>query len=1270
MNKMAAFQNLITTLLLFINIPSSLLERIVNRPPHVIQQPSPIPYRDCAECVQGDRVLVYFKEGDTITLFCQANGLPIPEYTWTKNGKEIDFDAVEYISPVTNITRIVAEVFGGSLTIEETSDYDVGIYQCSAHNKLGRSLSKKVQMIKAINEPFPSVTVPKRVNVVIGNSVTLTCNPPLSIPKAIVYWTDTNDPSSAGSRIKLDDRVVMDYSGNLHFANVIPSDNRSGEPYVCNAWQKSVFRSFLQGDDKIIQTKGSMGKFPVSVMWNSNKTVTGLLGETAKFMCIFAGNPTPNITWKHRGIPLAKTGHELVIKNLKYSDQGDYECKGQNKLSKGITVTFSLTVQSKPSWATAPVNQDVGVTEDATFQCIPQGLPKPTVQWFINGKPISEVPATRRTLANDVLTFQNLEKQDSQVIQCLATNKHGTLWADVYLNVLAYGPEITSGPGQLTVAERQSVTLTCENDGKPQPELTWKKGAQILRGSRYTQTGSSITIADVLSADGGTYTCTASNVYDKKSSTGSLTVRKRTRIMSSPQDKNVTYPSPVIFKCNAITDSAETDNLKINWLKDGVPLDTNDPNIEMMSDGFKIKKTSSAYTANYTCWAHNGIDEAKAVAELKVRAPPDPSSEIYILNCDARSVSLRWEKSRDNFSPIQRYVVEKHNGFNPGQWAFLAETEGTVTEVEAELSAWVNYTFRVKAFNDFGEGLPSNPTGTVCRTQKASPDKHPENVNIIDNKPNFLIIEWDAMEPTLHNAPGFFYKLTARNINTGKQHTFVIDDYMETRKEIQTNDIYEEYEIYVMAFNEIGKAVTPPLTNIGHSGMSAPNVVPANFEVDPDVNITYEEAGFRWDPVDESPEAMQGKFEGYKIRYWTLDNPDKMFEVIVRKEFLHGSRNRRTTFKETARVKNLPAYTSLQLDVVAINTYFESNSSNVLNLSTPEGVPDKVQRLRATSRGVVYIKLSWEEPEHPNGKITGYEVSYEEIHGLTVGNSVIANDTILELNGGFITRVNGLNENTQYRMHVQAKTGTGLGEDMFIDVMTAIPGDPAMPQIDRITPHFDAINVSWTINANHDRAGYNHYVEYRRQGNHKWSEMTGELMKSWQMVPNLTSGVTYEVQVVATSGQEIKRSSVHTVATLGAQVAYTEKVYESLWFIIMLVALALLIIIFIIVCLVKRSRGDKYHVQENERLKGIPPEDKKSAHVNDFNENGEKQPLAGGSDPDLEKAGLDSEQDSLEEYGDVDPSRFNEDGSFIGQYGAQNVSTADETQPSAMHTFV
>lgn len=30
---------------------------------------------------------------------------------------------------------------------------------------------------------------------------------------------------------------------------------------------------------------------------------------------------------------------------------------------------------------------------------------------------------------------------------------------------------------------------------------------------------------------------------------------------------------------------------------------------------------------------------------------------------------------------------------------------------------------------------------------------------------------------------------------------------------------------------------------------------------------------------------------------------------------------------------------------------------------------------------------------------------------------------------------------------------------------------------------------------------------------------------------------------------------------------------------------------------------------------------------------------------------LDSDSEGMDEYGDIDPGRFNEDGSFIGQYG-------------------
>ena len=44
----------------------------------------------------------------------------------------------------------------------------------------------------------------------------------------------------------------------------------------------------------------------------------------------------------------------------------------------------------------------------------------------------------------------------------------------------------------------------------------------------------------------------------------------------------------------------------------------------------------------------------------------------------------------------------------------------------------------------------------------------------------------------------------------------------------------------------------------------------------------------------------------------------------------------------------------------------------------------------------------------------------------------------------------------------------------------------------------------------------------------------------------------------------------------------------------------------------------------------------------------------------------------MAEYGDVDPSKFNEDGSFIGQYGGKMKPEEkhDTTSPNALSTFV
>ena len=41
-----------------------------------------------------------------------------------------------------------------------------------------------------------------------------------------------------------------------------------------------------------------------------------------------------------------------------------------------------------------------------------------------------------RVVESKTMTFHNLTKEDAQVIQCNATNKHGYMYANAYLNVL------------------------------------------------------------------------------------------------------------------------------------------------------------------------------------------------------------------------------------------------------------------------------------------------------------------------------------------------------------------------------------------------------------------------------------------------------------------------------------------------------------------------------------------------------------------------------------------------------------------------------------------------------------------------------------------------------------------------------------------------------------------------------------------------------------------------------------------------------------------
>ena len=86
----------------------------------------------------------------------------------------------------------------------------------------------------------------------------------------------------------------------------------------------------------------------------------------------------------------------------------------------------------------------------------------------------------------------------------------------------------------------------------------------------------------------------------------------------------------------------------------------------------------------------------------------------------------------------------------------------------------------------------------------------------------------------------------------------------------------------------------------------------------------------------------------FQIRFWKTDDPENTRKVIeikrnapedkrvrrdkdrVKREVVAGNKERWT-------VKTLYPYCNVSMDIVAVNTFYESNASNVIEINTPEG---------------------------------------------------------------------------------------------------------------------------------------------------------------------------------------------------------------------------------------------------------------------------------------------------------------------------------------------
>ncbi|XP_051974370.1 neuronal cell adhesion molecule-like isoform X1 [Xyrauchen texanus] len=1264
---------------------------------------------------------------ENIIIHCEAKGKPHPSFSWTRNGTHFDVDKDSKVTMKPNSGTLIIDISG-----EKAEAYE-GIYQCIARNEHGSAVSNNI-FIRQSRSPLWSKEKNEPITVQRGMSLVLQCRPPAGLPPPIIFWMD-----NYFQRLPQNSRVSQALNGDLYFSNVLIDDTRND--YICyarfphtqtiqqkqpitvnvldiEAMNHTVLASFLNGSD--FWGDSPSGERAPSFMHppGTHSTSMVLKGDTLELECIADGLPTPDISWsKVNGeLPSGRFSFHSFQKTLKITevtdtDGGDYRCLAKNRLGSNHHV-ITVVVKAAPFWISSPQNLILAPKETGMLTCRVDGNPRPKVAWSVNGVPIENSPKDpSRKIEDDVIILSDVPTGSSAVYQCNASNEYGYLLANAFVSILAEPPRVLTPPNHVySVITNSRALLDCASFGSPLPKITWFKDSQsILDGDSYIihKNGTlEINVAQPLNS--GKYTCTVSNNLGNKENHVYLEVKEPTRILKQPEYKVVQRNSIAVFECKVKHDPTLLPTMI--WLKDNGEL-PDDVRFEVGSDSLTIRDVTEDDEGTYTCIRNTTLDQDSASAALTVvqatpippvvQEQPDMPTDLELTDQRERSVQLTWTTGDENNSPIKLFLIQYEDSLHePGIWVNMTEVSGTSTTAHLELSPYVYYSFRVLALNEVGLSEPSTPSRQY-RTNPSQPDMNPSNVEAIGTSPDSMTITWKELTGLESNGPGLQYKVSWRQKDVDQDWNSLtlanISQYVVTG-----TDTFVPYEVTVQAINDYGSGPRPEVV-LGYSGEDSPNVAPENIQVSVQ-NGT--EAEVRWEAVP--PSTVRGRLKGYKVSYWKLRSLHKQEPEPEKPQVLIFSSN-----DTEGHLSNLHPYSQYSLNIRAFNGKGDGPTSTDQHFVTPEGVPGPPANFKVRNLDLDSLVVEWAPPLKDNGHLTGYLLKYQPINatdelGPLKELLLFANETSITLDN--------LKYSTRYKFYLNAMTVKGSGPTITEEAVTVMdealirhpaveagkgsappPPPPTPPVSKSLQPSlhnaptagrmFGSVNssveedhalISWEYSG----PDKNVYVEYVVDNSKEpWKTEFVNGTRTYQ-IRGLKPGMSYRVRVVA---KDYSGTTVHGTEELLITVpAMTNKQVDIAtqgWFIGLMCAIALLILVLLIVCFIKRNKGGKYPVKEKEDAHQDPeiqPMKEDDGTFGEYSDTEDHKPLKGSRTPSNGTVKKDDSDDSLVDYGEGGDGQFNEDGSFIGQYsGKKEKDTAEGNESSeapspvnAMNSFV